>query len=93
MTYTPADIQWRDLELEQTVEYLNAVNPHGYTAASIKAHAVRSWTDNDFAPTFVGTAGWYVTIIPTPDGSKPFLALVSIMAYTALTCLSERRAA
>lgn len=89
-TYTIDDIEWRDTEIEYAVEYLNSTNPKGYTADRIKAHAFRSWSEGGYAPTFIGTAGWYVTIIPSSYGPKPFIALVSIMAYSALQAHKER---
>ncbi|MCC5780521.1 hypothetical protein H7H48_15780 [Nitratireductor sp. B36] len=88
--YTMDDIEWREGELADTVEFLNAVNPHGQTAERIKAQAFRSWEDGGYTPTFIGTAGWYVTIIPIENSQKPFLALVSVMAYTARKSLEER---
>lgn len=78
-------IEWRDSELDDVVAFLAVANPKGYTAADIKAHAFREFV-KDGKPTFIGTAGWYVTIVPKgyeATNGKPYIALVSIMAYTA----------
>lgn len=90
-TRTPDMIEWREAELEQAVEYLNETNPKGYTAERIKAEAIRAWLECATGSTFVGTAGWYVTIIPKSyEATKPYIALVSIMAYSALRAHRER---
>jgi len=87
-------IEWRDSELEETVAFLAATNPHGYTAASIKAHAYRVFADDNCKPTFIGTGGWYVSIVPkgyVSDNGTTHIALVSIMAYSAKRYLDEMR--
>lgn len=89
MEYTIDDIQWSDLDLDQTVAFLKKANDHGYTAQYIKELAFRSWRDGGYKPTFIGTAGWYVTIVPKGyESEKPFIALVSVMAYTAAKAIN-----
>ena len=89
-TVTMDQIEWRDSEIEDTVRFLTATNPKGYSAEGIKAHAYRAFADGGFKPTFVGTAGWYVSIVPKRyDAEKPWIALVSIMAYSACRAIAK----
>jgi len=88
-------IEWRDSELAETVAFLEATNPHGYTAASIKAHAYRVFAADGCKPTFIGTAGWYVSIVPkgyVSDNGTTHIALVSIMAFSAKRYLDDTKA-
>ena len=74
-------IEWRDSEIQDAVDFLAIANPKGYSVEDIKRHVLREF---DGAPTFVGTAGWYVTIVrKNYESNIPFIALVSIMPYTA----------
>lgn len=91
--YTIDQIEWREGELNDVIEFLSITNPKGYSANDIKAHAFRAWKEGNYKPTFVGTAGWYVTIVQKSwnDPAKPFIALVSIMAYSAALYMREQR--
>lgn len=89
-TVTMDMIEWRDQELIDTVDFLNVVNPHGYSVDEIKWRAYDAFVDNDYKPTFVGTGGWYVTFIPKNyESEKPWIALVSVMAYTAVRYMRD----
>ncbi len=88
--YTEHDIEWRESEIADVVKFLDAVNPHGFTAEKIKQEAIRSWLNGNCKPTFIGTGGWYVSIVPKGyESEKPFIALVSIQALTALHALKN----
>jgi hypothetical protein len=94
MLYTENDIEWRESELADAVSFLEKVNPKGYDAYEIKSAAVSAWRESGCNPTFIGTAGWYVTIVrKTYESEKPWIALVSVMAYTAKRGLDEKLAA
>ena len=82
---TKDSIEWRDSELDDVVAVLAELNPKGYTAEGIKAHAWREFERDGYKPTWLGTAGWYVSIVEKKyecTNGKPFIALVSLMAYT-----------
>jgi hypothetical protein len=46
--YTMDHIEWRDSEIADTVAFLDRVNPKGYSAEDIKAHAFRVWAENGY---------------------------------------------
>lgn len=78
------DIEWRDSELEDAVKFLDCVNPHGWTAEQIKDFVTAEWEKGGRKSTFIGTGGWYVTIIEKQyEAEQPYIALVSIMSHTA----------
>lgn len=85
-------IEWRDSEIDDVVAVLNTINPKGYSADDIKRHAYNSFAA-DGKPTFVGTAGWYVTIVHKGyESDKPYIALVSLMAYSVKRYMEEEQA-
>jgi hypothetical protein len=91
--YTMDDVEWREDELRDAVCFLDAVNPKGYSAEGIKACAVRAWVESGCKPTFIGTAGWYVSFVKKSyEAEKPWIALVSVMSYTAVKALPSNPA-
>ena len=90
-------IEWRDSELDDVVAVLDEINPKGYSAENIKYHAWREFERDGYQPTWLGTAGWYVSIVlksqykrrpwwevelAAGNGEKPFIAMVSLMGYS-----------
>jgi len=93
---TMSQIEWRDSEIDDVVAVLNIINPKGYSADAIKAHAFRAFTEGADAgkPTFVGTAGWYVSIVHKGyECERPYIALVSLMGYSVRRYLEMKDAA
>lgn len=88
---THGSIEWRDSEMQDAIDFLEMANPKGYTADEIKRHAIREF-EKTGQSTFVGTAGWYVSIVrKSYESETPFIALVSIMPYTAKRYADEFR--
>ncbi len=74
-----------DHDLERVVRILNVINPKGHSAEHIKAHVDRMFRDENL-DSYVGTAGWYVTVYRAPsqdrDGVEVWHALPTLMAYS-----------
>lgn len=74
--------------LEDVVAFLDVANPHGYTADQIRSMAEHEWAKGGFKPTYLGTGGWYVSIVCTDYGK--WIALVSVQGYTALHYMTRK---
>jgi hypothetical protein len=81
---------WTDYEtatLQEVVDVLDVINPRGHTVERIKAEVQRSF--NDGLDSYIGTAGWYVTVYETPTPGI-WHAKPTLMAYSVKKYLEER---
>lgn len=76
-------------ELNQTVEVLKVINPHGYSAAAIQAHVQREF-DNGL-DSYIGTGGWYVTVYKAPGQDDVWHPKVTLMTFTVRKFLIDHR--
>lgn len=76
-------------ELNQTVDVLKVINPHGYTADAIKAHVQREFDAG--LESYVGTGGWYVTVYKAPGTEDTWHPKVSLMTFSVRKFLIAHR--
>jgi len=77
--------------LDEVVAVLSVINPKGHSAEHIRAAVNREFDAG--LDSYMGTAGWYVTVyntkLPSEGGAEIWHAVPTIMAYSVKRYLDE----
>ncbi|RWB40443.1 MAG: hypothetical protein EOQ44_25200 [Mesorhizobium sp.] len=74
--------------LRDVVDVLNLINPKGQSVEHIKAR-VQAAFDNENLTSYIGTAGWYVTVYERQDQPGVWEPKPTLMAYSVKRYLKE----